>query len=121
MKSYLLLFLSMMLLLFTLPKNGSSADSYTGMRQDVIQKACASKGLVKRTCRKGCLKHQTHSEQQQAGSVVTDCSQQFYAMLTPLQQHLLYAPQLLQSSEAPVAAKLLSPYLKVEPDPPQYS
>ncbi|WP_439882088.1 hypothetical protein ACSX1A_02780 [Pontibacter sp. MBLB2868] len=111
----------MILLLFMLPKKGSSMDNMTGTEQDVIQKACASKRFVKRTCRKGCLKHQTHSEQPHAGRVAIDCSQQFYAIITPLQQHLLYALQVLQTNKLPAADKLLSPDLEVEPDPPQYS
>lgn len=121
MKSYLLFFLSIMLLLFTLPNQGSKVNSLPGMEQGVVKKGCTSKRLVKRTCRKGCLKHQTHSEQQNAANLAADCSQTIYALVTAIQEPKLYTPRHLSPTAFPTPSKYLSPDLEAEHGPPRYS
>lgn len=121
MKNYFLLFISTMLMLFILPKYGSDGSSISGMEKGVIKEVCSSKRLVKRNCTKGCLKHQTHSEQQSAATVLIDCSQPFYAIVNPLQQQQEFTPVLVHSRMHPLTEKLLSPHLEVEPDPPRFS
>ncbi|ARS34675.1 hypothetical protein [Pontibacter actiniarum] len=120
MKGYLLLFFSTVLLLFTLPQPGNGVLRDPGEAQSVLKKACSAKHLVKRSCRKGCLKHQTPAGRQDANAA-TDCGQQVYALVTPLHQHQLQAPLMLHKLSIPAARKHLSPNLKAEPDPPQHS
>lgn len=117
MKGYLLLFLSTTLLLFSLPK-GSMLYGTLPTEQGTIKKKCAA-GVIKRPCARKCLRHQTHSEQREAGTVLTDCSQTFFAVLNAGQQPLqLPLASALVSTLNPVR-KPLSPYLKIEPDPPK--
>ncbi|MCX2739020.1 hypothetical protein [Pontibacter anaerobius] len=121
MRNYLLLFISTILLLFALPRYGSNGNSIPGMEKAVVKKACTYKRLVKRNCVKGCLKHQTHSEQQNTAGVVIDCSQPFYAIVNPLEEQLLHALVLRQDNVQPLTPKPLSPPLEIEPDPPRFS
>ena len=121
MKSYLLLFFSTLLLLFTLPKPDRNVSGITAVEQSILKKACSSKRQIKRTCPRKCLKHQTHPEQQNAGNVATDCSQQFYAVITE------HKPNEFFSSGAPQPVTLSAdkihqtPSLEADPDPPRFS
>jgi len=120
MKSHLLLFLSTMLLLFALPKSSPLYGISSAEQGQQVRKRCAP-GALKRPCARKCLKHQTHSEQRGAGTVVTDCSQLFYAIVpTPQQQPAFVAEPAQHKAQLP-GEKPHSPYLKIEPDPPQLS
>ncbi|MFD2247926.1 hypothetical protein [Pontibacter ruber] len=119
MKTYLLLLLSTLLLLFTLPKNGLVGSSLSASEQSMIRKSCQNKRLVKRTCAKKCLKHQTHSDQQNAANLATDCSQQLFAVVTPLQPRLLFSLPAQPTLMLPSIRKHLSPDLVDYPKPPR--
>lgn len=120
MKGYLLLFLSTTLLLFALPKGGLTHGVNQMEQGQVVKKSCAKKAY-KRPCARKCLKHQTHSEQREAGTVVNDCSQPFYAILGPPQTSSLFAGD--DSYKTPLSAprRHLAPDLANEPDPPRFS
>lgn len=119
MKSYLLLFFSILLLLFTLPKPDRNVSRFAGTEQAVLKKSCNSKRLARRTCAKKCLKHQTHSEQQNATNFATDCSQHLYAVVAAEQPVTGITPVTLQSVIRFAQKKHLPPNLESEPDPPR--
>ncbi|MBC5994380.1 hypothetical protein [Pontibacter cellulosilyticus] len=120
MRTYLLLFLSILLLLFALPKN-SSLRSFA--QQAELKKACSySKRFVKKTCARKCLKHQTHSENQNnAANLGTDCNQQVYALVSALQAEPLIYLQAKRAFKTPLVRKHLSPDLEHDPEPPRFS
>ncbi|MFD2513280.1 hypothetical protein ACFSRY_05335 [Pontibacter locisalis] len=120
MRSYLLLFLSTLLLLFALPKN-SSLRSFA--QQAELKKTCSSsKRFAKKPCARKCLKHQTHSENHNnAANLVTDCSQQIYAIINSLQaKPIIYQPT-KRALILPHIRKHLSPDLEHDPEPPRFS
>jgi len=117
MKGYLLLFLSTTLLLFSLPK-GSMLNGTISTEQGTVKKKCAA-GVLKRPCTRKCLRHQTHSEKRETGTVLTDCSQTYIAVLNVGQQPLLLPLSSAFVSTLSSIRKPLSPYLKIEPEPPQ--
>ena len=119
MKSYLLLFFSILLLLFTLPRPDRNVSRFAGTEQAVLKKSCNSKRLARRTCAKKCLKHQTHSEQQNAASFATDCSQQLYAVVAAEQPDAGIALVALEPVIRFAQKKHPSPILESEPDPPR--
>jgi hypothetical protein len=119
MKSYLLLFFSILLLLFTLPNPDRNMSRFVVTEQAVLKKTCNSKRLAKRTCAKKCLKHQTHSEQQNAANFATDCSQHLYAVVAAEQFEVSFAPFAFQPAARLTLKKHLSPHLESEPDPPR--
>lgn len=121
MRGYLIFFFSIIFLLFTLPDRVNLGSGLPQLEQSVLKKACSSKRQVKRTCAKKCLKHQTHSEKQNAGHQASDCSQQYYALVAPLQPYTLPALVFLKRVKVAEAAMYLSPNLKAEPDPPRFS
>ncbi|WP_266206195.1 hypothetical protein [Pontibacter kalidii] len=120
MKFYLLLFISFALLLFATPKSG-------GMRsfeqQRALNKSCAySKPSGKKPCAKKCLKHQTHSNQQDnPAGIVYDCSQQIYALVNDLQAELIISFTTKHDFMLPHIRKHLSPILEYDPQPPRLS
>ena len=120
MKSYLLLFLSTLLMLFALPKN-SSLRSFA--QQVELKEACSSsKRFAKKPCAKKCLKHQTHSENQNnAANLSTDCSQHIYAIINSLQaEPIIYLPA-KRAIILPNTRKHLSPDLEHDHEPPRFS
>ncbi len=121
MMRYLLLFISTLLLLFTLPQPGRSVNSLTGVEKPKLTKTCNIKRNLKHTCAKKCLKHQTQQEQQRGSGTTTDCSPQLFAVLNTQQAetylHFSAAPATIASP----ARTHLSPDLETEPDPPRFS
>lgn len=121
MKSYLLLFLGTMLLLFALPKSSVSVRSIGNSEQSNLVKSCSkSKFAVKRTCQKKCIKHQTHSEQQGAANLAVECGQQVYGLLTTSEHNVLHYYTIRINYPIANSSNYLSPYLASDPDPPQY-
>ncbi|MFD1184797.1 hypothetical protein [Pontibacter rugosus] len=120
MKNYLLLSLSFMLLLFALPKN-SSMRSFA--EQAALKKDCTySKRFGKRPCIRKCLKHQTHSRQQNSASgVASDCSQQVYALVNTLHEMPVVFFTAKPSVVLPQLRKHLPPVLENDPEPPRLS
>ncbi|MCJ8164358.1 hypothetical protein MKJ04_05840 [Pontibacter sp. E15-1] len=122
MKPYLLLFLSTLLLLFALPKNNSGLRGNGGNGQSELNSSCSkSKVALKRTCRKKCIKHQTHSEQQGAASFATDCGQQVYAVLSASDHNASYTIQVERTRFLKDVRIHLPPDLATDPDPPRFS
>ena len=119
MKGYLLLFFSTLLLLFSLPENGRPRNSYSATQRSELKKTCSSRRLARHTCRKKCLKHRSHPQQQATGSA-TDCSQQLYAVVTSPEHDLVYHFPDLQKAMLPVCTSYRSPSLEAEPDPPRF-
>ena len=120
MKNHLLFFISLVLLLFTL----------LSPNRPVKRMACAvnmelketdNNQTAKRPCTKKCLKHQTHSEPQQAATVVVDCGQHFYAVVSDKEQDKpdFAIPDLKLA--IPASKEHASPFLESEPDPPRFS
>lgn len=120
MKIYLLLFLSFTLLLFAMPKN-SILRSFAQQRE--LDKSCAySKPPGKKLCARKCLKHQTHSNQQNnAAGIAADCSQQVYAIVNALQVEPVNSFTVNPKYILAHIRKHLSPILEYEPQPPQTS
>ncbi|GAA4442716.1 hypothetical protein GCM10023188_42740 [Pontibacter saemangeumensis] len=122
MMRYLLLFISTLLMLFTLSQPGTRVNSFSCVKQTQLKEAIDSeKHLVRRKCAKKCLKHQTRSEQQNAGTVVVNCSQPFYAVVAETGPTFNFTPASLEVAAIPADRKHLSPSLEVEPDPPRFS
>lgn len=122
MKGYLLLFFSTLLMLFTLSQPGTRVNSFSCMKQSQLKEAINSdKHLVKRKCAKKCLRHQTHSEQQNGVTVVVDCSQPFYAVVAETESMVGFTPASLEVGVIPADRKHLSPSLEAELDPPRFS
>ena len=120
MKTYLLLFFSTLLLLFTLPKNGS-VGGLAGTERAELKKTCSHKRLGKAACTRKCLKHQSPSGQQNAANLATDCSQQVYAIVATLPSDLLFTFPLQRATILPAPRKHLAPDLEYEPEPPRLS
>ncbi|WP_018477728.1 hypothetical protein [Pontibacter roseus] len=120
MKNYLLLFVSLTLLLFATPKN-DSLRSFA--QQAALKKDCTySKRFGKKPCAKKCLKHQTHSNQQNnATGIAADCSQQVYAVVNELHSELINLLSAKQDFTLPHIRKHLSPVLEYDPKPPRIS
>ncbi|MEJ8803383.1 hypothetical protein [Pontibacter sp. H249] len=120
MRTYLLLFLSTLLLLFALPKN-SNLRSYA--QQGELRKSCSySKRFVKKPCTRKCLKHQTPSENQNnAANLATDCHQQVYALVHSLQTEPFVYPLAKRTYILPRIRKHLPPDLEHDPEPPRLS
>lgn len=122
MKGYLVLFLSTILLLFALPKSSISMRSAGTTVQGELRKSCQlNKRALKRTCTKKCIKHQSHSEQQGAANLVTDCSQQVYALVTTSEHAFLTATQLQRNQIPSESGSYIPPELATDPDPPRFS
>ncbi|WP_299759439.1 hypothetical protein [uncultured Pontibacter sp.] len=110
-----------MLLLFVLPNSGRTGSEVSGMEHGFIKKSCAAKRLAKRACVKGCLKHQTHSDNQQSTNTVTDCSQTFYAVVAQTQERSKFVTLPQRQKGSPVFTEHLPPYLKAERKPPRFT
>jgi hypothetical protein len=121
MKSYLLLFFSTLLLLFTLSQPDRSLNSYAcAAKSELTEADNSDKRSAKSTCARKCQKHQIHSRQQNAANVTTDCSQQFYAVVADTQQEEQHASFTASQQITPAAAgKHQSPHLETDPDPPR--
>jgi hypothetical protein len=121
MKTYLLLFFSTLLLLFSIQKS-SSLPGFADFKQNFVSKSCAySKQGLKKPCAKKCLKHQTHSESKGAANMVTDCTQQVYAVVSAQQLPSFYTLAIVQATIVTDSNQLLSPYLETEHAPPRLS
>ncbi|MFD2516136.1 hypothetical protein ACFSRY_19855 [Pontibacter locisalis] len=120
MKYYLLLFVSLMLLLFTMPKS-SSMRSFA--QQAALKKGCKySKHLGEQSCEKKCLKHQTHSNQQNnTAGVAWDCSQQVYAIVNELPSEHFISFVSPYKFILPHIRKHFAPVLEYDPEPPRLS
>ena len=120
MKTYLLLFMSFTLLLFATPKN-SSMRCFT--KQAKLKTECAyNKRPDSKQCTKKCLKHQTHSDQQNNKSgVVTDCGQQAYAIVASLHTEPVISFRTSHDFILPHILKHRSPVIEYDPEPPQLS
>lgn len=123
MKSYLLLGISVLLLLFTLPKPSATAGRWVNSEQPVLKKACdKKKPTARRTCKKKCLRHQTHSSQENNTGTVPDCGPTTFAFLANSPVSLSYPILALQKTSGNwVATRYLPPPLKREPNPPRVS
>jgi hypothetical protein len=119
MKTYLLLFFSIILLLFGIQKSGS-LPGVADLKQHIVSKSCnySNKG-IKKPCAKKCLKHQTHSESKSAANMVTDCGQQVYAIVSSQQLHAFYTIAIVQPAIVTNTNQHLSPYLETEHAPPR--
>ena len=120
MKRYFFLFLSILLMLFALPKQGR-VNSLSGMELAVLKKACSAKRLVKRTCAKKCLRHQTHSQHQDTAGITTDCSTPAFAVLFTQEQEVPLSFPLMRAAMVTATKRYLSPHLETDPDPPRFS
>ena len=120
MKNFLLLMVSFTLLFFTMPKK-DSVRSYA--QQAEIKKDCNySKHSGKKSCARKCLKHQTHSsEQNNTTGIAADCSQQVFAIVTELQIESIYSFTSQHDFIVPLIRKHLSPVLEYDPQPPRLS
>lgn len=120
MRLYLLFFISFALLLFSTPKS-SGMRSFA--QQRALGKPCAySKPSAKKPCAKKCLKHQTHSNQQNnAAGIASDCSQQVYALVNDLQVDPIISFPAKDDFILPQLRKHLSPLLEYDPEPPRLS
>lgn len=120
MINYLLLFVSFTLLLFTMPKNSNMRSL---AQQQELNKSCAnSQPSGKKRCAKKCLKHQTHSNQQEnAAGIASDCSQQVYAVVNTLKSEPIISYRSEPDFILPHLRKYLSPVLEYEPEPPRLS
>ena len=116
MKSYLLLFLCAMLLLFALPRNGANMHSFPALEK--LKQTCSSSRHIKHTCPRKCLAPHTDNKQQ-ANNILIDCGQQLYAVMTYQKSTLYFAFAKLNTDVLPVSKKYLSPDLKADPDPPK--
>ncbi|WP_162426654.1 hypothetical protein [Pontibacter pudoricolor] len=121
MKTYLLLFVSTLFLLFGIQKS-SSLPGAADFKQRFVSKSCKySNQGFKKPCAKKCLKHQTHSEQKGAANVVTDCPQQTYGVASAQLLPAFYTLAVVQSTIVTNSNKHLSPYLETEHAPPRLS
>lgn len=120
MKNYLLLFVSLTLLLFAMPKNDSMRSF---AQQAALKKDCQySKRFGKKPCAKKCLKHQTHSNQQNnAAGIASDCGQQVYAVINDLPSDSFISSTPQHYFVLPHLRKHLSPVLEYDPEPPRLS
>ena len=122
MKHYLLLFLSTLLLLFTLSQTDGRVSGFACVKQHELRTADnADKRLVKRRCAKKCLKHQTHSEQQNGATAATDCSQQFYAIIAENKSADFFLSGIAQLATTSADRIHLTLSLEADPDPPRFS
>lgn len=119
MKNYLLLFLSSMILLFLLPKTGSYMQLGQAMGQSTVKSSCMNKQLVKRTCAKKCLKHQTHSKQQQDSNIGSDCSQHVVAIISLQANNSFCLLRQLPETGIPADSIYFSPDRTIDPEPPK--
>ncbi len=120
MKSHLLLFFSIMLLLLSLQK--SSKYNFADARQVVLVKSCSyAHPGIKKPCAKKCIRHQTHSQSKGAATVVVDCGQQLYAVVHTLEIATSYNSATAQTVKVSNAPQHLSPYLETEHAPPRLS
>jgi hypothetical protein len=120
MKHTLLLFLSTMLLLFTLAQPNKPVNGLACALKSELKAADDHKN-IKRPCAKKCLKHQTHSEQKGAANVTIDCGQQLYAVVASRQSDTLFKSGTKQQLILSVQRTYLSPNLGTDPDPPRFS
>lgn len=121
MKNYLLLGISVLLLLFTLPKPPQAANWEVSHEQSVLKKACVNKTIgAKRTCQKKCLSHQSHSASENNAGI--GCGSPTHAMLatlTPIPTFHFFS--LKAEKGRMVAVTYLPPPLAREPNPPRFS
>jgi hypothetical protein len=123
MKSFLLLGISVLLLLFILPKPHQAVSPWVSPEQSVLKKACDNKKYTaKRTCKKNCLSHQTHSSGENSAGTVADCGSPIYAVFA----NAMAMPPLHFFPRAKVKGNLLAvaylpPPLEREPNPPRVS
>ncbi|MER2999156.1 hypothetical protein [Pontibacter populi] len=121
MKNSLLLFLSIMLLLFGIQKS-SILPSVAEMKQVILAKSCShTKQGFKKPCARKCIKHQSHSEPKGAATTVTDCGQQVYAVAPAGGQNSFYQPYLIRTTIVSDSRQLLSPFLETDHAPPRLS
>lgn len=120
MKNYLLLFVSLTLLLFTMPKSNSLRSL---AQQAALKKDCQyNKHFGKKPCAKKCLKHQTHSNQgNNSTGIATDCSQQVFAVVNTLHIEPIVSFAAKHDFILPHIRKYLSPVLEYDPEPPRLS
>ncbi|MBA9079068.1 hypothetical protein [Rufibacter quisquiliarum] len=123
MKSYLLLGISVLLLLFTLPNPHQAVNRWVSPETSVLREAGNhKKHTARRTCKKKCLRHQTHSSSNNSAGTLTDCSTPIYALIAAL----LQMPVHHLSPGAKIKGNLLAvvyfpPPLEREPNPPRIS
>lgn len=120
MKNHLLFFISLVLLLFTLLSPNRPVKRMSCAVNMELKETDGNK-TAKRPCTKKCLKHQTHSEPQQAATVIVDCGQNFYAVVSDKEQD---KPDFaVPATKLAILASMehSSPFLESEPDPPRLS
>ncbi|WP_139308008.1 hypothetical protein [Pontibacter flavimaris] len=113
--------MSTLFLLFALQKS-SNLPGVADFKQSLVAKGCkyGNSGL-KKPCTKKCLKHQTHSESKGAANMVTDCTQQVYAIVTVQQLPSFYTMAMVQAIIVTDSNQHISPYLETEHAPPRLS
>lgn len=122
MQGYLLLFVSIVFLLFGIQRSSSLYGLADG-KQGILTSSCSySKTGLKKPCAKKCLKHQTHSIPKGAANVATDCNQQLYAVVTVPDSNKLHSFDVVRvTNVADIHQHLSSPYLEKEHAPPRIS
>ena len=118
MRTYLLLFLSTLFLLFAMPKNNSMLRKTQQAELKEAGRHCKRTG--KKPCPKKCLRHQTSPSQQHNAGIATDCSQQLYAIVDLLQADTILSFTTASDYVLPHIRRHLSPVLEHEPEPPQF-
>ncbi|NEM99063.1 hypothetical protein [Pontibacter burrus] len=118
MRTYLLLFLSTLFLLFAMPKNNSVLRSTQQAELKEAGKYCKRTG---KPCPKKCLRHQTIPNQQHNEGIATDCGQQLYAIVDLSQADTLLSFTTTSDYVLPHIRKHLSPVLEHEPEPPRFA
>ncbi|TPE46239.1 hypothetical protein [Pontibacter mangrovi] len=122
MKSYLLLFVSTLFLLFALPKSSVVRTLQTQEQATLKGTTCSTKQKAKAACsKKQCLRHLTHSEKRGAATAFVDCSQSYSAAVFEQPHTLFYTLQDKALYTLALSPSYLSPHLEAEPDPPQFS
>ncbi|WP_192820635.1 hypothetical protein [Rufibacter sp. LB8] len=123
MKSYLLLGISVLLLLFTLPQPHQAVNRWVSPDTSVLKKVCdTQKHTAKRTCKKKCLRHQTHTSQENNTGTVSDCPSPIYAMMgNTLATPVFYFFPRVKVKGNLLAVSYLPPPLERELNPPRVS
>ena len=123
MSKYLFLLLSVALMLFALPKNRIAVSEISQLAKIEAGSACSKqKFALKRTCKKKCLKHQTHSEQSGKESFQTNCNVQVLGVLEGQSaQSILHPASNITTPIGYLSKRYSPPTLELEPSPPRFS
>jgi hypothetical protein len=123
MKSFLLLGISVLLFLFTLPKPPQAVSRWVSPEQFALKEACNNnKYTAKHTCKKKCLTHKAHSSSENNTGTVADCGSPLFALLVNASASLPFQYLTFQKAKGnSLAVAYLPPPLEREPNPPRVS